>query len=191
MDLVKLRIKLGGDPEFEAEGSEEYVEKQRDLFSQKLGSHESKKKDEHHTPAAKPLAVDSDRTASTEGQAPGAPQNLPLSTEAMVKIANVNDDVVTLTLLPGGDNPEGDSLLLLLLGHKVLRNEDLIQADQLLKGMSQSGFPHVDRLDRITSKIDSSCVGSIGNRRGKKYRLLNPGITKAKEVAEKLIKTVS
>jgi|SRR5271166_4954980 len=191
MDSVKLRIKLGSEPEFEAEGSQEYVEKQRDLFFEKLGSHESNKKEEHHA-APKPHAGGSQEpTSPSPATPPAARQDLPIPVEAMSKIASVKDEVVTLTLLPDGDNAEGDALMLILLGHKVLRGENLIQAAVILKGMTQSGFPSVDRLDRVTTNIDSTYVSSVGNRRGKKYRLLNPGLTKAKELAEKLIKTVA
>jgi hypothetical protein len=191
MDVFKLRLKLGSD-EFEAEGSQEYVEKQRDIFLERHGQHEDKRKEEQHHDSKSGAKPPAEKTpAPGAPPKPPAPQDLPVSAEAMGKIVGVKDDVVTLTLMPGGDNAEADSLLLILLGHKILRNEDLIQAEDLLKGMTQSGFPNVDRLDRVTKNIDSSHVSSVGNRRGKKYRLLNPGIAKAKELAEKLISTVA
>jgi hypothetical protein len=187
MDVYKLRVKLGAD-EFEAEGSQDYVETQRDFFISRIdkaGAHI----DHKEKPAADTKKGEHSPTGKVDSKPPV--NNLPVSLEAMGKIVHQNENLITLTAMPGGDNAEGDALLLLLLGHKVLRNEDLILAGDLVAGMKQSGFSSVDRMDRVVLKVGSSFVSSVGNRKGKKYRLLNPGVTKAKELAEKLIATVS
>jgi hypothetical protein len=80
--------------------------------------------------------------------------------------------------------------MLLLLAHKVLRSLDSIQTDDLLAGMKQSGRP-VDRLDRVFVKIPNGLILRTGVKRGTKYRLANPGANKAKEIAERLLKTVA
>jgi len=196
MDAYKLRIKLESD-EFEAEGSQEFVEKQRDIFLDRIeqiesptgGPHQGKpvidsKKNQKKNPAGH-------SPVDPKTPPPSTPQNLPISVADMSKIVQQTDNLITLTAMPAGDNAEGDSLLLLLLAHKILRSEDLIQAGDLVAGMKQSGFHTVGRLDRVTPKIEKSFVSSVGSRKGKKYRLLNPGILKAKELAEKLIGTVS
>lgn len=190
MDVYKLHVKLGAD-EFEAEGSQDYVEKQRDFFVSRIDKAGAHTEHKEKPPADAKKGTGSEHSSTGKVDPKPPVNNLPVSVEAMSKIVNHNENLITLTAMPGGDNAEGDSLLLLLLGHKVLRSEDLILAGDLVAGMKQSGFSSVDRMDRVVQKVDPSFVSSVGNRKGKKYRLLNPGITKAKELAEKLISTVA
>jgi len=198
MDIFKLRIKLE-QGEFEAEGSQDYVEQQRDIFLDKIETLGSKQAggatgSEDHKNNKDVTAGDGEPPAPESGNGkPPVPTtlSLPISVEDMGKIVHLNGDLVTLTAMPTGEDPEVDALLLLLLGHKVLRGVDLAQAEDLLGGMKQSGFSKVERLDRITPRVNSSWLSSVGSRRGKKYRLLNPGISRAKELATQLITSVA
>jgi hypothetical protein len=70
-----------------------------------------------------------------------------------------------------------------------MRNVDSVSTDDLLAGMKQSGFT-VDRLDRIVKGIDALVIRT-GVKRGTKYRLTNPGLVRAKAIAERLLKTVA
>jgi hypothetical protein len=179
MDVYKLRMKLG-DAELEVEGAQEWVEKQRDIFLERTVESPSTEnsKDEHRQSPAK------------DSQLPERAPTLPLTEAQMNKIASLQDDVVTLTAVPGGETADEDSLMLLLLAHKVMRNTDSVLAGDLLAGMKQSGRP-VDRLDGVFAKIDNTLVIRSGVRRGTKYRLTNPGAAKAKAVAGQLLATVA
>lgn len=185
METFKLRLKLGVN-EFEAEGSQDYVEKQRDVFLKNIET------DHSRTGAAeggKPGAAHTPRPPGS-GKKPTTPQNPPANDGTMNKIVHQQGELLTLSVLPEGDNREGDALLVLLLAHKVLKGLDVVSAGDLLAGMKQSGLSSVDRLDRVMTNVDASFVGSTGNRKGKKYRLFNPGLTKAKQLAEALTSKV-
>lgn len=189
MDVVKLRIKFGVD-ELEAEGTQEFVEKQRDIFMERI---------KNRLPA-KPVADDlllADATKSQNGRSSSEDDgskatiaNLPVSLADMKKIATQEGDTITLTAVPSGETADEDSLKLLLLAHKVMRSVDSVQTDDLLAGMKQSGRS-LDRLDRVFGRIDPSLILRTGVKRGTKYRLTNPGVVKAKAIAEQLLLTVA
>src|SRR5437016_5097412 len=163
MEVHKLRIKLGND-EFEAEGPQDYVEKQRDIFLKSIETLGSRDEEKPINPNAAAAGGNGNQPPAKE--VVRVPIALPISPEEMGKIVQQNGDLITLSVMPGGDSAETDALLLLLLAHKVLRNVDLVQAEDLLAGLKQSGFSKLDRLDRVSSRVDSSLLSSVGNRRG-------------------------
>ncbi|HKN87951.1 MAG TPA: hypothetical protein VJV04_13905 [Nitrospiraceae bacterium] len=99
----------------------------------------------------------------------------------LAKLFQVSPQTQLLSLCepPGGKYPGADAVLLLLLGHKRLRNEEDVPVTVLTESLKQSGCP-VKRMDRILTVYmkDHSVVRS-GRGKGGKYRLTNLGLKKA------------
>ena len=178
MDVHKLRIRIGA-AELEAEGPQDWVEKQRDMFLTRLeGDSADENANEH---GSRSEGSNSERTERAVIR--------PVSETDINRIASQSGDVITLTAVPGGETADEDSFMLLLLAHKVMRGVDSVLAGDLLAGMKQSGRA-VDRLDGVFAKIDSTHVIRTGVRKGTKYRLTSPGGAKAKGLAHQLLATV-
>jgi len=99
----------------------------------------------------------------------------------LAKLFRVSPQTHLLSLCqpPEGKYPEADAVLLLLLGHKRLRNEEDVPVTVLTEALKQSGC-QVKRLDRILTVYmkDHSVIRS-GRGKGGKYRLTNLGLKKA------------
>lgn len=192
MDVYKLRMKFG-IAEIEAEGIQDYVEKQRDIFLERVGELASETAvADAHSGSASGIAVGARGAHGLSGNAIATVSSMPrppMTNSEIKNIASQEGDIITLSALPSGETADEDSLVLLLLAHKIMRSVDSVPAGDLLAGMKQSGRP-VDRLDGVFGKIDSTLVIRTGVKRGTKYRLTNPGTTKAKAIAEQLLLTV-
>lgn len=183
MDSIRLKSKLGED-EFDAEGSAEYVREQfqawQELVKLKLATASL-------SPKSK---TDNETTVSLEGNHEVAPkQDAQAIDSALTKIMRVDGRYVSLTARA---TTVHDALLMMLYGQKALRNNDAVTGAELLSGLgSTGGFP-TTRLDRILDKLaEDGDVMSFGERRGKKYRLTNTGVAKARALANDLIMAVA
>jgi hypothetical protein len=180
LDGYKLKVKIGPN-EFEAEGPQESVEKQFLAWSELISKSNA--------------APNQNQIRQAQGVTPLPPALDPNPDEATVlvgKIARNDGKVLSLTALPGGDDREGESALLILLGHKVLRSSDLVSGDDLLNGLKQTGFSGTERADRIAGRLErQGLITRTGVRRGVKYRLTNPGFTRAWDLARQLAGTVA
>jgi len=172
MDTSKIRIKIG-EHEFEAEGTTESVQSQLEIFKAMMAAlgdlpsrslaHEPKQDVENSV----------DR---------GDPTHVPLE-----KILHVSGRVVSLTAIPSSTEM---AALLILLGHKNLRNNDSVTGQEIGDGLAQSGRP-VARTDRVMEKaISEAYVMKSGFKRSTRYRLTNSGNQKALAVARELIGTL-
>jgi hypothetical protein len=80
----------------------------------------------------------------------------------------------------------------MLYGQKALRNNDSVTGAELLSGLASTGGFGAIRLDRILDKLATDGdVMSFGERRGKKYRLTNTGIARARAITGELIQAVA
>jgi hypothetical protein len=183
MDVFKLRLKIGAN-EFEAEGSQEYVESERDIFLETIGS---AKQDEDDPGAAGADELGRVPPGGVNGDQPPA-TTIDFPRADMQKLARQEKDAITLTALPSAEETkEEDAFVLLLLAHKVMRGVDNVPSDDLMEGMNHSGVP-VGRLDTLAkNKKLKGLVLKTGRKRGTTYRLANTGITKAKEIATGLL----
>jgi hypothetical protein len=85
-----------------------------------------------------------------------------------------------------------EAVLVMLYAQKTLRNNEAVTGTELLSGLATSGGYGIVRLDRILDKLaELGEVMSFGERRGKRYRLTNTGVAKAKAIAAELIEKVS
>jgi hypothetical protein len=176
MDTHRLKVKIGSH-EFEAEGSQEAVEKQFDTFKDMVRS----------------VGDRSSPQPAQRGGGPGKPSEPHNSADIDLKletIIKVEGEKVSLTALPTGQDGEGEAVLLILLGHKMLRASEQVTAIQLVAGMTQSGF-QIERVDRIVKQLPDGQVARTGAKKGVKYRLTNTGTTQAKQIARTLIATLT
>jgi len=164
---LKMKVRIGQN-EFEAEGQQEVVEKHFATFSDLIS----------RTKIASTISAEA-KTSDTVFQVPD-------STSPLAKVFQQEGRFISLIGRPSGDNRELDAALLILLGHKELRGQDAVTADELLYGLKQTGYS-IDRSDRLMGIARvQGLVTATGVRRGKRYRLTIPGIAKATAVGQEL-----
>ncbi len=100
------------------------------------------------------------------------------------------EPVVSLTVLPRGATREADAALLVMLGRKHYKGEDLVGGTRLLEGLEISGL-QVLRADRVFGAYMGTHVTRIGKNRAVKYRLTNQGMAAAKGIARNLAALVA
>jgi hypothetical protein len=169
MDTTRIKIKIG-EHEIDAEGTQDFVQAQVAAFKEMISS-------APREPLAQKIAPVSN-TNEHKGVIPTFPH---IDIE---KIMHIAGRVVSLTALPAS---AADAALLIMLGHKDMRNNLSVTGQEIGDGLNQSGRG-VPRVDRIMDKaIKESLVLKTGLRRGTRYRLTNQGLTKALGIAEALI----
>jgi hypothetical protein len=172
MAEYKIRVKVGVN-EFDAEGPKEFVE---ELF----------KRFELLVNAKVPmLPVAQSRTDSDTSHS----GDMVVSVSPFAKVFHQEENRISLIGRFSGDDRELDAALLILLGHKELRGIDAVPAYELLSGLNQTGYT-IERADRIMKRgKERGLLNFSGVRRGTKYRLTVPGMTKAKELAKEILDT--
>lgn len=176
MDNHRLKIKIG-EFEFEAEGTPESVDAQFQAFRQLAETMANVKPPK--TPEAN----------GSEGETTPPKNPAPSVDTALNKIMKVQNRVVSLTVNP--PTPE-DAALLLLYGQLMLRNNEHVTGSEIVDGLTATGGIDIGRSERLFEKVARS--GDIvmnGERRGKRYRLTNAGINKARQIAANMIALVS
>lgn len=175
----KLKVKIGGQ-EFEAEGQSDLVSRQFEAFRlmiQEVGSATVR----HFTPDTGRPPLRAVAPEDSHGEAGGDDVHL-----AQLFQMSPHSQLLSFRQPPGGDYPEADAVLLLLFGHRRLRNEVDVPVTVLMDALKQSGCP-VKRLDRIlTIYTKDRSVLRTGKGKGGKYRLTNIGLKKAEAMAGKL-----
>ncbi len=169
MDTTKLKIKIGNH-EFEADGPVDAVQSQFEAFKEMVGK----------------SALDSDRGRSSDGQQNQDNKAIAIDPAhvAIEKLMHVSGRIISLTALPPTIE---DAALLIMLGHKDLRNNLTVTGQEIGDGLAQSGRP-VPRVDRIMDKaITTAYVLKTGIKRATRYRLTNQGLAKTLNVARELI----
>jgi hypothetical protein len=169
METSRIKIKIGSH-EFEAEGPSDIVKEQFESFKELIRS----------SPAITPqtqireIEQNSKNDKDTNGS----------SHVSLERIMHVGGRVVSLTALPPTAE---DSALLIMLGHKDLRNNLSVTGQEIGDGLAQSGRP-VARVDRIMeSAIAEASVLKTGVKRATRYRLTNQGLAKALGLARDLL----
>lgn len=172
MDTTKIKVKFG-NYEFEAEGPVETVSAQFEAFKTLLSSIQHVT---NHTNA--PVSVHPVEKSDQNSERPHV---------SIENILHVAGRVVSLTAIPASTV---DAALLIMLGHKEMRNNLSVTGQEIGDGLAQSGRP-VGRVDRIMENaITEALVLKTGIKRGTRYRLTNQGLAKALSVASELIQTL-
>ena len=166
----RIKIKIG-TAEFEAEGEQSAVQAQFDAFMRAI---------EKAPVAPTPPAVESGGPTGERAAAS------PLGNDERVEqlLASVfeqrQDGIISLKVLPKGDNRDADALMLILFGYARLKGQDDVLATQLLRAAQQSGVS-IDRPANTLATYDLLLIRG-GQRKGTTYRLNNVGVAKAKEI---------
>jgi hypothetical protein len=177
VEPYRLKVRVGTH-EFEAEGSQEAVERQFALWREMIAA----------VPASTP-ELPSPPPPLTGGITPtGTATNIVLP-GVFDKIFRRDGRVITLTVLPAGDRREQDAALLILLGQQLYNGEEQVTGQTLLDGLKRSGLP-IERADRMFGDYMDQYVLRSGIHRAVRYRLTNPGVTKAKELGTALVAMV-
>jgi len=172
VETSKIRVKIG-ENEFEAEGPTEIVQEQFLAFKEIIRLSSDKQKSRSDAELVKDI--------TSHFVADGIPMLM------LDKIMDVSGRIVSLTALPA--TPE-DAALLIMLGHRDLRQNPTVTGQEIGDGLAQSGRP-VPRVDRIMeSAIDEAAVLKTGVKRATRYRLTNQGLVKAQGLARDLIATI-
>lgn len=172
MDTTRIKVKIG-DNEFDAEGPTAIVQAQFKAFQEIVST--------MPRVAAPSQPKHEQQPIMQQGDAGNFP-HIPVE-----KILHVSGRVVSLTALP---KSSADAALLILLGHKDLRNNVSVTGQEIGDGLDQSGHP-VPRVDRVMEKaLEEALVLKTGIKRGTRYRLTNQGLSKALNIAKELIATL-
>ena len=168
-NLHRIRLKLPGGAEFEAEGTPEFVQRERSNFLDRLG-HQSKT-----GPA----------TASQDNDI-GQPN---ISWDAITE--SKGSAIQLRAKLIKGEEPEKDACLVLLAAsHKIL-NQPKPTATQLAKWLRRSGYP-ILRMDRaLQDAVARGEILSSGSRRARRYELTAHGRLKAYILANQLTAAIT
>ncbi len=176
---IRAKVKIGAD-EFEMEGPAGIVQPELQAFRELV---EKRRADVMAQPQIEPRPDENPATIAT------AKANAFAIDVLLSKIMNVDGRVVSLTARPKSAE---DAVLLVLYGQKSLRENDSITGGEVLEGLTATGGLAISRVDRLLEKAGKDGdVIVIGERRGKRYRLTNQGINKARQIAADLIAIVA
>ena len=192
----KIRLKFANGEEFEAEGSPEFIEKQRDYFLALVN------KRKPNTPALTPredASVSGTLTPRLYATAPGTYAHTPTPVQAPKPAPAApppfsNNRLWEQLLKQEGDIvflrrklrlSAQDAALLILGGAKALLNQGEYRALLLAKAVALSGF-HIPRLDRqLAPAIKLGYILCIGSKRSRSYALTPAGFAHAFMLAQK------
>jgi len=171
METLKMKI---GPHEFEATGSPESVREKFVAFREMVQMLASSTVAQVMA-GTKKIMETVDEALTTESQ--------------LAKIMRVNGREISLTARP----PKlDDATLLLIFGQKILRENDAVTGAEIISGLNTTGGYSFSRIDGMLDKLarDGDLL-TFGERRGKKYRLTNTGLAKARAVAADLISSAA
>jgi hypothetical protein len=188
MEPFRLRMKIGAH-EFEAEGEQDSVERQFQLWRELISSIPTTSASPPPTPAAAAVHTASASDGARVGDSAAVAVTVGPDTTGYDKIFQRGGKVVSLTVLPNGENRAADAALLILLGQRHYNQTDRVTGSLLVDGLQQSGYP-VGRADRVLDRYTPDLVLRDGTRRSTRWRLNNQGLNRARELARDLIAMV-
>jgi len=169
MELYKLHVKLG-ESEFNAEGSQEIVQKAFEKFisvTEKI-----------------PLVKTTPKPTEGHKDNPKEEKIDQLILQRAFN-ADVKQGVVSLRALPAaGPNRASETALMILYGVQNLLHMSEVPVTRLKKGLTQSGI-QVERVDWIMAPNSHEIIKG-GSGVGGKYSLNNQGRAKAEELLRKI-----
>jgi hypothetical protein len=163
MEAYRLKVKVS-EHEFDATGPIDAVQSQFAAFTALIVS---------------VMKIEPPFAASVAQEPPN--EHIPVSVEKVVM--RLEGRMVSLTIR--GRSLDDDTLLV-LLGQKLLRNNDAVTGGEITTGLRLSGrvFRRVNyELDKMTMRGD---LITMGTGRARRYRLTNQGLVKAHSLARSL-----
>jgi hypothetical protein len=163
----RVRLKLPSGAELEAEGTAEFVLRERqDFLLQMRGEGGA----EHPSEALLPSHIPN------------------IAWDAIVELHGHN---IQLRTKLRGDKSEKDACLVLLAASQKLLSQPKPTSAQLAKWMRASGYP-IQRMDRaLQDGVEQGEILSSGSRRARRYELTAPGRLKAHILANQLTALVT
>ena len=183
MEPFRLKLKVGPH-EFEAEGEQESVERQLAVWRELISTPSAASQPTASAPPAPPADPNSGPADGTQ------PAAFAASRAEYDKLFRHDGRVVSLTVMPNGGKRTADGALLILLGQKIYNGVDLVTGQTIIDGLKQSGVT-VERMDRSWGEHLKVNVLRIGQHRGVKYRLTNPGVQRANELVKEMLQLVA
>jgi hypothetical protein len=181
-NTIRLKAKID-DHEFEMEGTPEYVREQYQAWQELVKLTTTAKAT---APQIQQQPVEQE---ANNGQRSPLKQETTTVDSSLQKILRVDNRVISLTARL---NSVHDAILVMLYGQKTLRNNEGVTGAEINDGLSATGGYTFSRLDRFMDKLaEDGDVMAFGERRGKRYRLTNTGIAKARQIASDLIASVA
>jgi hypothetical protein len=172
METYKLHIKVGPH-EFHGDGPEEAVKKSFEDWKSLIAS----------TPAVEISKDVLNQSLRGNGSITRRDGDL----LAKLFLLDEKRGIVTLRILPRGDEREADAALLVLFGFREMKEQDEVLVTQLKPALKQSGC-NVDRVDAVVAKYQrEGLINKGGSGKGGKYSLTNSGIEKASSIAQSLL----
>ncbi|MGB8985663.1 MAG: hypothetical protein WCC37_03430 [Candidatus Sulfotelmatobacter sp.] len=171
METYKLHIKIG-QHEFQGEGPEETVKKSFEDWKFLMSS----------LPAA-----EISKPAAAQSQVVNGSMT-PRDGDLLAKMFVLDEKrgLVTLRILPRGDDREADAALLVLFGFHEMKAQDEVLVTQLKPALKQSGC-NINRVDAVVAKYQrEGLINKGGSGKGGKYSLTNSGLEKAAAIARGL-----
>lgn len=170
-DRHRIRLKLPGGAELEAEGSAEFVYRERQEFVARMQD---------------------TGIAGGTGGGTAEPQFLPnLPNIAWESITELHGRNIQLRTKLRGDKTEKDACLVLLAASQKLLSQPKPTSAQLAKWLRASGYP-ILRMDRaLQDGVAQGEILSSGSRRARRYELTAPGRMKAYILANQLTAIVT
>lgn len=161
---ITLRI---GDYEFSAEGAEKLVESQFSRFLEVI----SRASTSQAPPAKSPQSP------------PPGDNGSPLPADLLRRVYTVEDENVSLRLLPRTECRDADAILLLLYGYRQQGETDVLSV-RIKDSARQSGL-NFQRIDKALLP-NQEYVTEGGAKKGKRYGLNNRGINRAEEIIREM-----
>lgn len=180
--ILKMRFRLPNGEEFEAEGTREFIEKQRNYFLALIGQNK----------AAEQASLFTNTVSSGHSQQIVAPPPNNVSamhTESVLWERLFKEDGSTLILRRKTKLSLQDLASLILAAAAILLHNHTYSALELSRSLKACGWSGEGRLDRIlASEIQAGRLVGEGAKRGRTYKLTDEGSAKAFVLAEKLLK---
>lgn len=178
-DRYRLKIKIGVH-EFEAEGPAADVREQFAAFKDLIAMNPA---------VAPPLPQNLGGQDTVQVTITPPRPDTSATDGALGKIMRVDNRVVSLTVRP---DTADDAVLLILYGQRTIRENESITGGEVIEGLTATGGLAISRVDRLLEKLArEGSVIVIGERRGKRYRLTNTGLARARQVATEMISLVA
>jgi hypothetical protein len=174
-DTYRLKIKIG-EHEFDAEGPADIVREQFEAFKELVAV---------SPPKTQNPGTETDKSVIL----PTLSQDMAFDDASLGKIMKKEGRIVSLTIRP---RTIEEALLLTILGQRYLRGMEVTTGAEVMGGITATGGIAVTRIDRLLEKLgrDGDLI-VMGERRGKRYRFTNTGLTKAQKIASELLATVA
>lgn len=176
-NTLKMRFRLPNGEEFEAEGTREFIEHERNYFLALIGQGKA---------AAQALSQSVGLAAVQPKPAPNTAT--PQHTEQYLWEKLLKEDEKTLILRRKAKLTPQEVAVLILAGARVLLKKPAYPALELARSLKACGIEG-GRLDRLLAgETKAGRLVGEGSKRGRTYKLTEEGFARAFVLAEKLLK---